>query len=332
MGRATSSSASAWSRCSRRSTSRAPRSRRASTSCSRSPTWPPRSSWSGSASCSSSTRTCSSARSISARSPTWGNFALGIAVGMVAYTGIETISNMSEEARDSSRTVPRGTGMVVAAVVGLYALLPMIALSAMPVTQNAAGELHDRARHHVRGRPGARDRREHRPQPRAHRRPARLRRDPRRGDPADRHQRRDDRAVAADLLDGPAPPAARDPARDPSRGSRRRTSRSSSSRSSRDRDAAGQDDVPGDDLRLRRDALVHGRSRLGDPATKAADRSIRGPSGTDGEPMWHSPVNVRDVRASRSRCWPCSAGSGRSARSSLRWCSTRSCSPRVAAG
>src|SRR5688500_13556912 len=33
--------------------------------------------------------------------PTWGDFALGIAVGMVAYTGIETISNMSEEARES---------------------------------------------------------------------------------------------------------------------------------------------------------------------------------------------------------------------------------------
>jgi APA family basic amino acid/polyamine antiporter len=72
--------------------------------------------------------------------PTLGNFALGIAVGMVAYTGIETISNMSEEARDSSRSVPRGTGMVVAAVVGLYALLPAIALSAMPVTQNANGD------------------------------------------------------------------------------------------------------------------------------------------------------------------------------------------------
>ncbi len=71
--------------------------------------------------------------------PTWSDFALGIAVGMVAYTGIETISNMSEEARESWRTVPRGTAMVVLAVVGLYALLPMIALSAMPVTQDAAG-------------------------------------------------------------------------------------------------------------------------------------------------------------------------------------------------
>jgi basic amino acid/polyamine antiporter, APA family len=69
--------------------------------------------------------------------PSWGNFALGIAVGMVAYTGIETISNMAEEAKDASRTVPRGTGLTVAAVIGLYALIPIVALSAMPVTHHA---------------------------------------------------------------------------------------------------------------------------------------------------------------------------------------------------
>ncbi len=68
--------------------------------------------------------------------PTWGDFALGIAVGMIAYTGIETISNMAEEARDAERTIPQGTGLVVLAVIGLYALLPIIALSAMPVTQH----------------------------------------------------------------------------------------------------------------------------------------------------------------------------------------------------
>jgi len=67
--------------------------------------------------------------------PTWGNFALGIAVGMIAFTGIETISNMAEEARDASRTVVRGTGLTVVAVLFMYALLPMIALSAMPVEQ-----------------------------------------------------------------------------------------------------------------------------------------------------------------------------------------------------
>jgi basic amino acid/polyamine antiporter, APA family len=65
--------------------------------------------------------------------PSWGDFLLGIAVGMIAYTGIETISNMSEEARDAARTVPRGVGLTVLAVLGLYALLPLIALSAMPV-------------------------------------------------------------------------------------------------------------------------------------------------------------------------------------------------------
>jgi basic amino acid/polyamine antiporter, APA family len=72
--------------------------------------------------------------------PTLGDFALGIAVGMVAYTGIETISNMAEEARDASRTIPRGVGATVLAVLGLYAFLPAIALSAMPVTQDAAGD------------------------------------------------------------------------------------------------------------------------------------------------------------------------------------------------
>ena len=72
--------------------------------------------------------------------PTWGDFLLGIAVGMIAYTGIETISNMAEEARDASKTIPQGTGLTVLAVLGLYALLPIIALSAMPVEQNAAGE------------------------------------------------------------------------------------------------------------------------------------------------------------------------------------------------
>src|SRR3954471_3589987 len=71
--------------------------------------------------------------------PTWSDFALGIAVGMIAYTGIETISNMAEEAKDAARTIPRSVGLVVAAVLGLYLLIPIVALSAMPVTQDAAG-------------------------------------------------------------------------------------------------------------------------------------------------------------------------------------------------
>src|SRR6476659_502304 len=63
--------------------------------------------------------------------PGWGDFLLGIAVGMIAYTGIETISNMSEEAKDASKTIPKGVGLVVVAVLVLYVLIPVVALSAM---------------------------------------------------------------------------------------------------------------------------------------------------------------------------------------------------------
>ncbi len=71
--------------------------------------------------------------------PTWSDFALGVAVAMIAYTGIETISNMAEEAKDAARTIPRSVGLTVAAVLGLYLLIPVVALSAMPVAQDAAG-------------------------------------------------------------------------------------------------------------------------------------------------------------------------------------------------
>ncbi len=68
--------------------------------------------------------------------PTLSEFLIAIPVGMVAYTGIETISNLAEEARDYGHTIPRGIGAVVIAVVAIYALLPSVALSAMPVEED----------------------------------------------------------------------------------------------------------------------------------------------------------------------------------------------------
>ncbi len=65
--------------------------------------------------------------------PTWPNFLLAIPVGMIAYTGIETVSNLSEEARDPVRSIPRSIRMVAIAVFAIYFTLPLIALSAMPV-------------------------------------------------------------------------------------------------------------------------------------------------------------------------------------------------------
>src|SRR6476469_1670938 len=71
--------------------------------------------------------------------PTWKDFFLAIPIGMIAYTGIETISNMAEEAKDETKTIPAAINRVVIAVFAIYALLPMVALSALPVTQKPDG-------------------------------------------------------------------------------------------------------------------------------------------------------------------------------------------------
>jgi APA family basic amino acid/polyamine antiporter len=67
--------------------------------------------------------------------PTWSNLIYSISISMIAYTGIETVSNLAEEARDPGRDVPRATVLIVAAVLSLYLLISSIALSAMPVQQ-----------------------------------------------------------------------------------------------------------------------------------------------------------------------------------------------------
>jgi APA family basic amino acid/polyamine antiporter len=69
--------------------------------------------------------------------PTWNSFFLSIPIAMLAYTGIETVSNLSEEARDPLRTVPRAVLYVAIAVFAIYFTLPWIALSAMPVVHTA---------------------------------------------------------------------------------------------------------------------------------------------------------------------------------------------------
>jgi len=71
--------------------------------------------------------------------PTWSDFVLSITVAMISYTGIETISNMAEEARTPRRLIPRSMRFVVLAVLVIYAGLPAVALSAMPVTHGADG-------------------------------------------------------------------------------------------------------------------------------------------------------------------------------------------------
>jgi APA family basic amino acid/polyamine antiporter len=71
--------------------------------------------------------------------PTWNQFFIAIPIAMLAYTGIETVSNLSEEARDPVRTVPRAVLYVAIAVFAIYFTLPWVALSAMPVFHTAHG-------------------------------------------------------------------------------------------------------------------------------------------------------------------------------------------------
>jgi APA family basic amino acid/polyamine antiporter len=68
--------------------------------------------------------------------PTLHQFIYGISIGTVAYTGIETISNMAEESSNPGRDVPRAVKFVLAAVLGVYFAISMVGLSAMPVSYN----------------------------------------------------------------------------------------------------------------------------------------------------------------------------------------------------
>jgi APA family basic amino acid/polyamine antiporter len=65
--------------------------------------------------------------------PTWSNLAIAIPVAMLAYTGVETVSNLAEEVRDPVRNVPSAYKLVAYAVFAIYFTLPLIALSALPV-------------------------------------------------------------------------------------------------------------------------------------------------------------------------------------------------------
>jgi APA family basic amino acid/polyamine antiporter len=72
--------------------------------------------------------------------PTMKQFLFGISISMIAYTGIETVSNLGSEARAPEKSIPRAVLLVFVVVIVLYAFLSMTALSAYPVYQNADGQ------------------------------------------------------------------------------------------------------------------------------------------------------------------------------------------------
>jgi len=63
--------------------------------------------------------------------PTFDNLILGIALAAIAYTGIETMSQMAEETRQPEKKVPRSLVMMIFAVLVIFAGISLVSLSAM---------------------------------------------------------------------------------------------------------------------------------------------------------------------------------------------------------
>jgi APA family basic amino acid/polyamine antiporter len=63
--------------------------------------------------------------------PTTGNLVFGIALASIAYTGIETMSQMAEETKQPEKRVPRALIMMIVAVLVIFAGISLVSLSAM---------------------------------------------------------------------------------------------------------------------------------------------------------------------------------------------------------
>ena len=69
--------------------------------------------------------------------PSTGNLVFGIALATIAYTGIETMSQMAEETKKPEKSVPRALIMMIVAVLVIFAGISLVSLSAMPVEELA---------------------------------------------------------------------------------------------------------------------------------------------------------------------------------------------------
>jgi APA family basic amino acid/polyamine antiporter len=63
--------------------------------------------------------------------PSTSNLFLGIALATIAYTGIETMSQMAEETKKPEINVPRALVMMIVAVLVIFAGISLVSLSAM---------------------------------------------------------------------------------------------------------------------------------------------------------------------------------------------------------
>lgn len=64
-------------------------------------------------------------------SPTWDHFFHGVAMAMVAYTGIESMAQLSSEAKNPSKTIPRAIMLAMGVLILMYLGISLVALSVL---------------------------------------------------------------------------------------------------------------------------------------------------------------------------------------------------------
>src|SRR5437773_5289098 len=71
--------------------------------------------------------------------PTWHSLAFALPLAMLAFTGLETVANLAEEARRPGVDLPRSVFGGIATVVTIYVAIAVVALSAFPGPKTELG-------------------------------------------------------------------------------------------------------------------------------------------------------------------------------------------------
>ena len=64
----------------------------------------------------------------------WSDLAFALPLAMLAYTGLETVANLAEEATEPGKTLPRSLFSAIGLVVVVTVLIGAVGLSAYPVS------------------------------------------------------------------------------------------------------------------------------------------------------------------------------------------------------
>ncbi|MFP4498405.1 MAG: amino acid permease [Vulcanimicrobiota bacterium] len=74
--------------------------------------------------------------------PTWAQFAMALYLVMISFTGVETLSNLAEEAHEPEVTIPKSMWWSVGIIIFVFMGLSSVGLSAMPAQYQVSGYIY----------------------------------------------------------------------------------------------------------------------------------------------------------------------------------------------